>query len=60
VAVAGFKRFGDEFGVGISGGGVLFGQPLGHFKTSETHWHNFPFNNFNLASPLIPAPEKPV
>ena len=34
VAVAGFKRFGDEFGVGIGGGCVLFGQPLGHFKTS--------------------------
>ena len=34
VAVAGFKRFGDEFGVGFGGGCLFFGQPLGHFETS--------------------------
>ena len=34
VAVAGFKRLGEELGVGVGGGGVLLGQPLGHFKTS--------------------------
>ena len=34
VAVTGFKGFGDELGIGFSGGGVLFGQPLGHFESS--------------------------
>ena len=34
VAVTGFKGLGDEFGVGFCGGGLLLGQPLGHFETS--------------------------
>ena len=34
MAVTGFKRFGDELGVGIGGGCIFFGQPLGHFEAS--------------------------
>ena len=41
VAVTGFKRFGDEFGVGVGGGCFFLVQPLGHFETSETNWHIF-------------------
>ncbi len=34
VAVTGFKRLGDELGVGFGGGCLFLGQPLGHFETS--------------------------
>ena len=41
VAVTGFKRVGNKFRVGFSGRSFILLQPLGHFKTSETNWHNF-------------------
>ena len=32
VAVAAFEGFGDVFGVGVGGCGLLFGEAAGHFK----------------------------
>ena len=39
VAVAGFKGFGDEFGVGFSGCALVLDEGLRHFKTTVTNWH---------------------
>ena len=39
VAVTGFKRLGDEPGVGWRGGCVFLLQPLGHFESCESDWH---------------------
>ena len=41
MAVAGFKRLGDELGKGWSGGCVFFDQPLRHFETTQMYWHRF-------------------
>jgi hypothetical protein len=39
VTVSGLERLGDEFGVGISGGRLVFNEGLGHFETTVTNWH---------------------
>ena len=39
VAVTGFKRLGDELGVGFCGRTLLFGESFRHFKTTVTNWH---------------------
>ena len=41
VAVTGFKRLGDEFGVGFCGRGLVFDEGLRHLESSETNWHVF-------------------
>ena len=39
VTVAGFKRLGDEFCIGICGRALVFSESLRHFKTTVTDWH---------------------
>ena len=39
VTVAGFKRLGDELGIGICGRALVFSESFRHFKTTVTDWH---------------------
>src|ERR1051325_8190623 len=40
VTVAGFKRLGSEFCVGISSRTLVLHESFRHFKTTVTDWHN--------------------